>query len=153
MQYRTLNRGKSSTLNHDEFRVLNMKRLADRLTHIYAERPDLEGERGQIGFVKASGASKSVVNQWLDGKIKSMRLDYALSIEAALGYNHIWLVLGVGDKIARPVVSELRLSDQAIAVAKAFDQLPDAEKAFIQKGLGILPQVNDDEIIRKHGLG
>lgn len=56
----------------------------------------MEGDRGQTGLVKASGASKSVVNQWLQGEIKSMNLKYALEIERTLGYSHIWLVLGEG---------------------------------------------------------
>lgn len=73
-----------------------MNNLTDRLDLIYKERPDLEGDRGQTGLVKASGASKSVVNQWLQGEIKSMNLKYALEIERALGYSHIWLVLGEG---------------------------------------------------------
>lgn len=69
-----------------------MSTLSERISKILTELPSL----GQSGLVEASGASKSVVNQWLDGKIKSMRLDYALNIEKRLGYDHIWLVLGEG---------------------------------------------------------
>jgi hypothetical protein len=101
-QYRTLNRRASSTLNHGVFRILNMKLLSERLAHIYNERPDLEGERGQIGLVRASGASKSVVNQWLTDKIKSMDILYALNIEEALGFSHIWLMTGLGDPLVKP---------------------------------------------------
>ncbi len=78
--------------------MLNMNLLLDRLAHIYEERPDLEGERGQIGLVKASGASKSVVNQWITGKIKSMDIRYALAIERNLGFSHIWLMTGEGEE-------------------------------------------------------
>jgi len=76
-----------------------MKLLSERLAHIYAERPELEGDRGQIGFAKASGASKSVVNQWLADKIKSIDIKYALGIEAELGFSHIWLMTGDGDPV------------------------------------------------------
>jgi phage repressor protein C with HTH and peptisase S24 domain len=77
-----------------------MNTLSDRLEHIYRTLPSLEGERGQTGLVKASGASKSVVNQWLTGKIKSMDIRYALNIERELGFSHIWLMTGEGE--ARP---------------------------------------------------
>lgn len=70
-----------------------MKSLSERVEKILKDRPELD----QVSFAKLAGASKSVVNQWLDGKIKSMRLDYALNIEKAIGYNHIWLVLGEGE--------------------------------------------------------
>lgn len=103
MQYRTLNQEESSTLNHALFRMLNMNLLSDRLSYIYDEMPTLEGERGQIGLVKASGASKSVVNQWITGKIKSMDIRYALNIERELGFSHIWLMTGEGDPRQAPL--------------------------------------------------
>jgi phage repressor protein C with HTH and peptisase S24 domain len=80
-----------------------MQTLADRLETIYRERPELEGERGQTGLVKASGASKSVVNQWLTGKIKSIDIRYALNIERELGFSHIWLMTGEGEPRQAPL--------------------------------------------------
>lgn len=80
-----------------------MNMLTDRLNYIYRETPTLEGERGQTGLVKASGASKSVVNQWLTGKIKSMDIRYALNIERELGFSHIWLMTGDGDPRHAPL--------------------------------------------------
>lgn len=79
-----------------------MNALFERLEHIYRATPALEGERGQIGLVKASGASKSVVNQWLTGKIKSIDIRYALNIERELGFSHIWLMTGEGDPLQPP---------------------------------------------------
>jgi len=79
-----------------------MNLLSERLDHIYRSTPQLEGERGQTGLVKASGASKSVVNQWLTGKIKSMDIRYALNIERELGFSHIWLMTGDGDPRQAP---------------------------------------------------
>jgi transcriptional regulator with XRE-family HTH domain len=79
-----------------------MKLLSERLAYIYKERPDLEGERGQIGLVRASGASRAVVNQWLNDKIKSIDIMYALRIEQELGYSHIWLMTGLGEPHAKP---------------------------------------------------
>ena len=79
-----------------------MNTLSDRLEHIYRANPSLEGERGQTGLVKASGASKSVVNQWLTGKIKSIDIRYALNIERELGFSHIWLMTGEGEPRPAP---------------------------------------------------
>lgn len=100
-KYRTLNAIASSTLNVRLFRILNMNLLAERLEHVYKERPDLEGEQGQIGLVRASGASKSVVNQWLTGKIKSIDIMYALRLEENLGFSHIWLMTGLGEPLVK----------------------------------------------------
>lgn len=79
-----------------------MNLLSKRLAYVYEQRPDLEGEKGQIGLVRASGASKSVVNQWLTDKIKSMDILYALKIEESLGFSHIWMMTGLGDPMAKP---------------------------------------------------
>lgn len=98
-----LNPSSSSTLNYAVFRMLNMNLLSERLECIYRETPELEGERGQIGLVKASGASKSVVNQWITGKIKSIDIRYALNIERELGFNHIWLMTGEGEPKNAPL--------------------------------------------------
>lgn len=89
-----------------------MSTLSERISKILTELPSL----GQSGLVEASGASKSVVNQWLDGKIKSMRLDYALNIEKRLGYDHIWLVLGEGyEMMNRPKKWPFSVSYEAIS--------------------------------------
>lgn len=71
-----------------------MNSLIERLKLIVAENPSLEGDSGQTGLRRVSGASKSVVNQWLDGSIKSMNIKYALNIEKNLGYSHLWIMLG-----------------------------------------------------------
>jgi phage repressor protein C with HTH and peptisase S24 domain len=80
-----------------------MNLLSERLDYIYRSTPQLEGERGQTGLVKASGASKSVVNQWLTGKIKSIDIRYALNIERELGFSHVWLMTGDGDPRQAPL--------------------------------------------------
>lgn len=52
----------------------------------------------QITLADAAGVSKGTVNQWLDGKIKSIKLEYAVGIETRWGYNPVWVVLGKGAK-------------------------------------------------------
>lgn len=101
-----------------------MNDLANRLDLIYKERPDLDGDRGQTGFVKASGASKSVVNQWMNGGIKKMAIEYAMEIERTLGYSHVWLMTGRGEPKAVGGV--------------VFIEVPAAERRHIQ-------WVGDDE--------
>ncbi len=57
--------------------------------------PELN-EKGvdQVEIAKVAGVSKGTVNQWLSGGIKSMKLEYALYLQDAFGYNHRWLVMG-----------------------------------------------------------
>ncbi len=83
-------------------RIPVMKLLTERLAALYGAIPNLQGDRGQIGISKASGASRSVVNQWLNGTIKSMDINYALRIESSLGVSHIWLMTGMGPILTSP---------------------------------------------------
>lgn len=80
------------------FRVLNMENLITRVKSICDELARDDGTGGQVALASAAGASKSVVNQWLAGKIKSIDINYALEIERTLGYNHIWLMIGKGER-------------------------------------------------------
>jgi len=74
-----------------------MENLISRLEEVCANlaTPTLSG---QTALVEASTASKSVVNQWLSGKIKSIDIKYALAIERNTSYSHIWLMTGEGEK-------------------------------------------------------
>ncbi|CDY77976.1 Phage repressor [Caballeronia glathei] len=47
-----------------------------------------------------AGVTKGTVNQWLTGQIKSIKLEYAVGIQNALGYNAVWIVMGQGKKTA-----------------------------------------------------
>lgn len=63
----------------------------------------------QVGFGTLAGASKSVVNQWLSGEIKSIHARYAYNIEQATGYSARWIMLGIGNKkVAAPLTEEER---------------------------------------------
>lgn len=77
-----------------------MDDLITRVKSICEELAREDGTGGQVALAAAAGASKSVVNQWLAGKIKSIDINYALEIERTLGYNHIWLMIGKGDRKA-----------------------------------------------------
>lgn len=65
-----------------------------------------ETKAEQIELAEAAGVSKGTVTQWLDGKIKSIKLEYAIGIQKRWGYSPVWIVLGEGPKkIARATIS------------------------------------------------
>lgn len=53
----------------------------------------------QVDIAKVAGVSKGTVTQWLDGSIKSIKMEHAIEIEERFGYSHIWLVMGRGEKL------------------------------------------------------
>lgn len=53
-------------------------------------------EIDQVALGKAAGVSKGAVTQWLNGAIKTMKLQYAVGIQKTYGYSAIWLVLDEG---------------------------------------------------------
>ena len=72
MKYRTLNEYKSSTLNLTLFSILNMANLlCDRIQEI------IDSGFSQADLYRAAGVTKGTSNMWLNGKIKSIKLEYA----------------------------------------------------------------------------
>lgn len=67
--------------------------LSDRILIVQS---DLGFDQVQLGA--AMGVTKGTVNQWLNGKIKSLKLEYAKRLQERYGYNVDWLVLGTGPK-------------------------------------------------------
>jgi transcriptional regulator with XRE-family HTH domain len=76
-----------------------MSTLSERIQQILDEHP---GELDQPKLGEVAGCSKSVVNQWLGGKIKSLDYRYARNIKKGLGYNVDWLILGEGKPRPQP---------------------------------------------------
>jgi phage repressor protein C with HTH and peptisase S24 domain len=70
-----------------------MKLLTERIKLVLDETGVEQTVLGE-----AAGVTKGTVNQWLDGKIKTMKLEYAVGIQQRFGYNPVWLVLGKGVK-------------------------------------------------------
>jgi len=52
--------------------------------------------KDQPGFGALSGASKSVVNQWLSGEIKSISARYAFKLQRSTGFSAEWIQTGEG---------------------------------------------------------
>ncbi|AOY96883.1 repressor [Cupriavidus sp. USMAA2-4] len=53
-----------------------------------------------VALAKAAGVTKGAVSQWLSGQIKSIKLEYAVGIQEAYGYNAVWIVMDKGPKKA-----------------------------------------------------
>jgi|GEM_PF-902320 len=47
-------------------------------------------------LAKAAGVSLETLEQWASGEVKTIRLDQAVGIQEAFGYNAVWLVMGKG---------------------------------------------------------
>lgn len=91
-QYSVLYEQESSTLNDDMFRVLDMSTLAERIQEI------ISAGFAQTELARAAGVTKGTSNQWLSGRIKSIKLEYAQGIEALTGFTANWIVTGKGQK-------------------------------------------------------
>lgn len=51
-----------------------------------------------VALGRAAGVTKGTVSQWLSGQIKSIKLEYAVGIQDAFGYNALWIVMEKGPK-------------------------------------------------------
>jgi transcriptional regulator with XRE-family HTH domain len=81
---------------------------------------DLSVDQPQFGQI--SGASKSVVNQWLCGKIKTISAEYAYRIQKSKGYSAQWIQTGEGE----PKVSQTtECTPSAAPATLTTDQLLD----------------------------
>jgi len=69
-----------------------MTTLAERIQEI------IDAGFIQIDLARAAGVTKGTSNQWLNGGIKSIKLEYAQGIEQLTGFNANWIVTGKGEK-------------------------------------------------------
>ena len=69
-----------------------MKTTSERVTYMMATLKIKE----QTEFGKLCGASKSVVYQWLTGRIKSIDAKYAFKLEDSTPFSASWIMLGEG---------------------------------------------------------
>jgi len=65
--------------------------LSERIAVILAD-PEIK----PYALAKAAGVSQEVLAQWESGDVKTIRLDQAVGIQEAFGYNAVWLVMGKG---------------------------------------------------------
>ena len=69
-----------------------MKTTAERITYMMTTLKIKE----QTEFGNLCGASKSVVYQWLTGRIKNIDARYAFKLEDATKFSARWIILGEG---------------------------------------------------------
>ena len=69
-----------------------MKTTAERVTYMMNTLKIKE----QTEFGNLCGASKSVVYQWLTGRIKNIDARYAFKLEDATKFSARWIILGEG---------------------------------------------------------
>lgn len=69
-----------------------MKTTSERVTYMMATLKIKE----QTEFGKLCGASKSVVYQWLTGRIKSIDAKFAFKLEDSTPFSARWIMLGEG---------------------------------------------------------
>src|SRR6266702_4365907 len=67
-----------------------------------------------------AGVSKGTVSQWLSGQIKSIKLEYAVGIQDAYGYNALWIVMEKGEKKVAPAAAANDGAAQPDEELKAF---------------------------------
>ena len=69
-----------------------MKTTSERVTYMMATLKIEE----QTEFGSLCGASRSVVNQWLSGRIKNIDPRYAFKLEDNTPFSARWIMLGEG---------------------------------------------------------
>lgn len=99
----------------------------------------------QVEFAKSAGASKSVVNQWLNGLIKSISSKYAYEIEKNTGFRKEWVMFGQEpDRIDRWKDHRLLCTVGVINQPRAgYSALEDDEKTIIEAFRLFGPEMRD----------
>ena len=102
----------------------------------------------QADLTRAAGVSKGTTSQWLDGKIQSIKLQYALGIQSLTGFNANWIVTGEGRKKLSEAAEEIDLENNP--------DYPAIKKVSIRLSAGIsgfaIDHIYDDStpIVFKH---
>lgn len=95
----------ASTLNPMPVSLPRMSRPSERIQELMRDM-----DWGQSDVARASGASKSVVSQWLTDRIKSIDARYAFALQRATGISAEWVQLGTGPKRLPGTASEVEQS-------------------------------------------
>lgn len=83
----------------------------------------------QVELARVATVTKGAINQLLKGDIQSLKLEYAVGIQDAYGYNAVWLVLGKGPKKTTESVSVNIIHSPNRGM---FDGLSDEAKQLIE---------------------
>lgn len=117
------------TRHYLDFWTMNPS-LPDRLRQIKDEL----GLTEDAQLAKLTGASKSIVHQWLTGRIKSISAKYAYKLEEKTGYSAKWIQLGDGPpRFSQAMVHTIETMkamcpEQQYLVARLADQVAEPKK-------------------------
>lgn len=125
----------------------DMNLLSDRIKLILDEHPELD----QVSLGVAASASKAVVNHWIAGRVKSIDIEAALSIEQNLQYNHIWLMTGRGEKLASNNINYGANSTifKILHVAEEMNEYKRNLALDLMQALSHAPNLTPEEIIEE----
>jgi transcriptional regulator with XRE-family HTH domain len=82
-----------------------------------------------VQLAKLAGASKSTVNQWFSGGIKTITAEYAYRLEEKTGFSAKWIQLGDGPpRISQAIIHTIEAMkvmcpEQQYLVARLVDQV------------------------------
>lgn len=99
--------------------------IPDRLDRIKLEL----GIKEDVELAKQAGASKSMVNQWFTGGIKSISAIYAYELEKNTGFSARWIQLGDGPaRLGKEIVETVQKMsvmqpEQQYLAARLVDQI------------------------------
>ena len=74
----------------------------------------------QTAFGDLAEATRSVVNQWLTGNIKSIAAKYAFSLEDQTGFSAKWIMLGEGPERKRSLMTDEPPMDKGALFANVY---------------------------------
>jgi len=101
-----------------------MSTLAERIQEI------ISAGFPQVDLARAAGVTKGTANQWLNGGIKSMKLEYAEGIQSLTGFSATWIVTGKGKKKIEPPYH----GDERRAESRAHEASPSSPYAHFNAG-------------------
>lgn len=87
----------------------------------------------QPSFAALAKTTKSVVNQWLTGKIKTIGPEYAYNIAKESSYCVEWILLGRGPKTNKPLVIKPKSPRE-----KLLDELAERASRINEIGIAML---------------
>lgn len=73
------------------------------------------GLKTDVEFGRLAGASKGMVNHWLNETVKSIAPEYAYKLEENTGFSAKWIQLGEGPQRCQRAGEGLHITDQKIA--------------------------------------
>lgn len=101
----------------------------------------IKKQLGNVTNVKIatwSGASKSVVGQWISGEIQEIHPRYAYPLEEKTFFNAKWIMLGVGPELrdtpaaAQETPQSVTKNEETLAVIEIMDKLSPRSKIVMR---------------------